>query len=108
VIAPLLFSSIAGFREHSSTILLARVTALFILSHLLLIIHEAKIVETVLTSLFFGDRSDIQSQWARNVEKGLHLERVSLSSKQSTERLVVQTRDRTTTKICPKYWHRLE
>uniref|UniRef100_A0A914C4R6 FPL domain-containing protein n=1 Tax=Acrobeloides nanus TaxID=290746 RepID=A0A914C4R6_9BILA len=102
VIAPLLFSSISGFREHSSTILLARVTALFILSHLLLIIHEAKIVETVLTSLFFGDRGDIQSQWARNVEKGLHLERVSLSSKQSTERcffyahlnsLVIQTDD---------------
>ncbi|KAK0418158.1 hypothetical protein QR680_013405 [Steinernema hermaphroditum] len=70
--APLYLASLAQLRESSSTILMSRVSALFTLSQFLLIIHNQHLIETVLTSLFFGDQSDVRKLWTRT-EKGPRL-----------------------------------
>ncbi|KAI6188018.1 FPL domain-containing protein [Aphelenchoides besseyi] len=74
VISPLYLASLASLRETISTILLSKVSALFLLSHLILTIHDEHVVQAVLTPLFFGDENDIRSHWVRHVEKGLYLE----------------------------------
>uniref|UniRef100_A0A915EA78 FPL domain-containing protein n=1 Tax=Ditylenchus dipsaci TaxID=166011 RepID=A0A915EA78_9BILA len=72
VFGPLYLASLADLRCHS-TILLSKVSALFLLSQFVMVIHNKEAVQTLLTSLFFGDQSDVCSEWARSVEKGLHL-----------------------------------
>jgi hypothetical protein len=86
VISPLYLASLATLRETTSTILISKVSALFLLSHMILTIHDDEVIQSVLTPLFFGDQSDIRSHWVRNVEKGLFLEPSSISDS-PTERL---------------------
>ncbi|CAD5222270.1 unnamed protein product [Bursaphelenchus xylophilus] len=74
VVGPLYMASLASLRDTSNTILLSKVSSLFLLNQLFLIIHSSDIVQSVLTSLFFGDENDVRSLWNRSVEKGLYLD----------------------------------
>lgn len=72
IFGPLYLSSLADLRSHS-TILLSKVSALFLLSHFSMVIHDKDAIRLVFSPLFFGDQNDIHSEWVRSVEKGLHL-----------------------------------
>ncbi|KAH7731494.1 hypothetical protein AAVH_00392 [Aphelenchoides avenae] len=73
VLGSLCLSSLCGLRS-SYTVLLSKVSALFVLTHFLLIIHDTSAIQSILTPLFFGDENDIRSQWVRSGPKGLHLQ----------------------------------
>lgn len=57
--------------RSSSTVLVSKVSSLFLLSHLFMIIHDEQLVQLVLSCLLFGDQNDISSEWIRNSEKEL-------------------------------------
>lgn len=59
--------------RNASTVLLCKVSSLFLLSHFAMIIHDEEIVQLVLSCLLFGDQNDICSEWVRSSEKGLYL-----------------------------------
>lgn len=88
VISPLYLTSLVAIRETASTILLSKVSSLFLLSHMILTIHDEEVVQSVLTPLFFGDKSDLRSHWVRHVEKGLFLEPSVLDNPNPAERFV--------------------
>lgn len=73
VLGSLCLSSLCGLRG-SSTVLLSKVSSLFVLTHFLLIVHDTSAIQSILTPLFFGDENDIRSQWVRSVQKGLQLQ----------------------------------
>lgn len=72
IFGPLYLLSLADLRSHS-TILLSKVSALFLLCHFSKVIHNKEAVHIVFTPLFFGDQNDVHSEWIRSAEKGLHL-----------------------------------
>jgi hypothetical protein len=55
---------------------------------MILTIHDEEVVQSVLTPLFFGDKSDLRSHWVRHVEKGLFLEPSVLDNPNPAERFV--------------------
>jgi hypothetical protein len=81
IIGPIYLSSLASFRFHPHSILVTRVTSLFLYSQFLRIIQETSAVQSLLTSLFFGDQNDIRTEWSRSLENGLHLKTIGKCEK---------------------------
>jgi hypothetical protein len=73
LIGPIYLASLASIRAQSQTILVSPVTALFLLSQFLRIVQERSVIEAMLSSLFFGDKEDIRTEWTRTLDRGLHL-----------------------------------
>lgn len=74
MVGPLFLASLGTLREATNTVLLSKVSALFMMTQLVMIIHDSAVVQSVLTSLFFGDANDVRSHWIRSVSKGLYLD----------------------------------
>ncbi|KAL4002838.1 hypothetical protein ACH3XW_5120 [Acanthocheilonema viteae] len=66
LLGPLYLSSLGGIRLHPATAVLTPVSTLFFLTHFLLIVDDSQAVQSLLSSFFFGDGSDVQYQWIRN------------------------------------------
>ncbi|VDK85525.1 unnamed protein product [Litomosoides sigmodontis] len=66
LLGSLYLSSLGGIRLHPATAVLTPVSALFFLAQFLLVIDDFQAVQTLLSSFFFGDGSDVEYQWIRN------------------------------------------
>lgn len=73
LIAALYLPSLNSLRLCPSAVVLTPVTSLFLLSQFLLIVTDAQAVQTLLSSFFFGDCSDIVCQWSREQDGILSL-----------------------------------
>lgn len=73
LIAALYLPSLNSLRLCPSAVVLTPVTSLFLLSQFLLIVTDSQAVQTLLSSFFFGDCSDIVSQWSREQNGVLNL-----------------------------------
>ncbi|KAK6101902.1 hypothetical protein QQG55_6390 [Brugia pahangi] len=70
LLGSLYLSSLGGIHLYPGTAILTPVSSLFFLAQFLLIVDDFHAVQTLLSSFFFGDGSDIEYQWIRN-EKAL-------------------------------------
>uniref|UniRef100_A0A0R3RPE1 FPL domain-containing protein n=1 Tax=Elaeophora elaphi TaxID=1147741 RepID=A0A0R3RPE1_9BILA len=66
LLGSLYLSSLGGIRFHPATAVLTPVSTLFFLTHFLLIVDDSQAVQTLLSSFFFGDGSDVEYQWIRS------------------------------------------
>lgn len=73
IFSSIYLSSLALLRRSENTVLISRVSALFLLTQFLRIIHETQTVQNLLTTLFFGDQNDIRREWVRTIDRGIHL-----------------------------------
>uniref|UniRef100_A0A915PBD4 FPL domain-containing protein n=1 Tax=Meloidogyne floridensis TaxID=298350 RepID=A0A915PBD4_9BILA len=73
LIGPIYLASLASIRAQPNTLLISRVTCLFLFAQFLKIIQETETVQNVLTSLFFGDINDIKTEWVRTLSDGISL-----------------------------------
>ena len=63
----------ASIRAQSNTLLVSRVTSLFLFAQILKIIQDTETIQNVLTPLFFGDIDDIKTEWVRTLSDGISL-----------------------------------
>uniref|UniRef100_F1KUF8 Uncharacterized protein n=1 Tax=Ascaris suum TaxID=6253 RepID=F1KUF8_ASCSU len=73
LLAPLYLCSLASLRMCPSAVILTPVSSLFLLSQFLLIVADQQAVQTLLSSFFFGDGSDVRQQWSRAQDASLVL-----------------------------------
>nr|CAD2178867.1 unnamed protein product [Meloidogyne enterolobii] len=73
LIGPIYLASLASIRAQPNTLLISRVTCLFLFAQFLKIIQETETIQNVLTSLFFGDINDIKTEWVRTLSDGISL-----------------------------------
>lgn len=73
IFGPIYLASLACVRAQPHTILVSRVSALFLLSQFLHVVHVDGPIQILLTSLFFGDQNDISTEWTRTVDGEIHL-----------------------------------
>lgn len=73
LIAALYLPSLNSLRLCPSAVVLTPVSSLFFLSQFLMIITDTQAVQTLLSSFFFGDCSDIVCQWSREQDGLLSL-----------------------------------
>ncbi|KAL7078231.1 hypothetical protein ACQ4LE_002404 [Meloidogyne hapla] len=73
LIGPIYLASLASIRAQPNTLLISRVTSLFLFAQFLKIIQETETIQNVLTSLFFGDINDIRTEWVRTLSDGINL-----------------------------------
>ncbi|KAM3723746.1 Protein CLEC16A [Dirofilaria immitis] len=66
LLGSLYLSSLGGIRLHPATAILTPVSALFFLTQFLLIVDDSQALQTLLSSFFFGDGSDVEYQWIRS------------------------------------------
>ncbi|VDK51068.1 unnamed protein product [Anisakis simplex] len=66
LLAPLYLCSLASLRICPNAIILSPVSSLFLLSQFLLVVTDSQAVQTLLSSFFFGDGSDVRQQWSRS------------------------------------------
>ncbi|MFH4974493.1 hypothetical protein AB6A40_001202 [Gnathostoma spinigerum] len=80
LIGPLYLCSLIPSRRCDSTIILTSVSSLFLLSQFLLTVDDSQVVNTVLSSFFFDNESDIHHQWIRSRNGDLNLVNIEVSS----------------------------
>ncbi|EJD74676.1 hypothetical protein LOAG_18040 [Loa loa] len=66
LLGSLYLSSLGNIRFHPTAAILTPVSTLFFLAQFLLIVDDFQAVQTLLSSFFFGDGSDVEYQWIRN------------------------------------------